>query len=125
MNLRSLALAVVAGLASFLVVGLAVTVVAERWIEFSLFVGLPAGLVAGAVAAAAVYLGLADDGPAERRRVATSVGLFGVGFLATLVVLALAGQGLVVATVVGVAVGLVAALVGYVRGSTASPGTTN
>lgn len=118
MNLRSLAFAVVAGLASFLVVGLAVTAVAERWIEFSLFVGLPAGLVAGAVAAAAVYLGAADDGPAERRRVATSFGLFGIGFLATLVVLALAGQGLVVSTVVGVAVGLVAALVGYVRDST-------
>lgn len=121
MNLRTLALALVAGIASFLVVGIAVTAVAERWIEFSVFVGLPAGLVAGAVAAAAVSLGLDDGAPAERRRLALAFGLFGAGFLATLVVLAVAGQGIVLSTVAGMVVGLVAAVAGYLRGRKTPP----
>lgn len=87
-----------------------------------MFVGIPAGLVAGAVAAAAVALGLGEDKSARRRRVATSVGVFGIGFLATLAVLAIAGQGLVVSTGAGLAVGVVAAVVGYRRGSTDSTG---
>lgn len=43
MQVRTLALALAAGLAAFLAVGAAVTELALRWIEFSLFVGLPVG----------------------------------------------------------------------------------
>lgn len=121
MNYRTIAVALVAGIASFLVVGIAVTAVAERWIEFSVFVGLPAGLVAGAIAAAAVSLGLGEGAPAERRRLALAFGLFGAGFLATLVVLAVAGQGVVLSTAAGVAVGIVAAVAGYLRGRKTPP----
>lgn len=116
MNTKSLALALLAGIATFLVVGIAVTALLEPRIEFSVFLGIPAGLGAGAVAAAAVYLGLGDDAPAERRRVALAFGLFGAGLLATLVVLAAAGQGVVLSIAAGVVVGLVAGVVGYRRG---------
>ena len=64
MTLESLAYALIAGVAAFLAVGVAVTEIASAWIEFSVFVGLPAGVVAGIVVAAAVALGLADvDSP--------------------------------------------------------------
>lgn len=121
MNYRTIAVVLVAGIASFLVVGIAVTAVAERWIEFSVFVGLSAGLVAGAIAAAAVSLGLGEGAPAERRRLALAFGLFDAGFLATLVVLAVAGQGVVLSTAAGVAVGIVAAVAGSLRGRKTPP----
>lgn len=116
MNLRTLALSFVAGTASFLLVGVAVSAVAERWIEFSVYLGILAGLLAAVVVAAAVALGLADDAAGGHRRVAFAVGAFGVGFPATLVVLVLAGQGLVLSTAAGIAVGLLAGVVGYRRG---------
>jgi hypothetical protein len=60
MTRKSLGYALAAGLAVFLTVGVAVTELAGTWVEFSLFVGLPAGIVAGAAAAAAVTVGLSD-----------------------------------------------------------------
>jgi len=81
MDARTLALALGAGLAAFLAVGAAVTEFALRWVEFSLFVGLPVGLVAGVTAAAAVLLGRGETASARARRVAAAVGGFGVAFL--------------------------------------------
>lgn len=124
MNLKSLAFALFAGLAAFVVVGVGVTATLESSIEFSVLLGIPAGLGAGAIAAAAVYLGIGDDAPAERRRVATAFGLFGAGLLATLVVLAAAGQGITLSIVAGIVVGLVAGVVGYLRGSKVPPATS-
>jgi len=86
MHVRTLALAAAAGLATFLAVGTAVTEVALRWIEFSLFVGLPVGAVAGAAAAALVVLGSGDEAAGRQRRVAAAVGAFGVAFLLALAV---------------------------------------
>ncbi|WEL29747.1 hypothetical protein [Haloferax volcanii] len=43
------------GVVAALVVGIAVTEVAARWVFFSLFVGIPSGLVAGVVAVAVTY----------------------------------------------------------------------
>lgn len=124
MNLKSFAFALAAGIATFLVVGVAVTAIAEPRIEFSVFLGIPAGLVAGAVAAAAVYLGLGDDAPAERRRVATAFGLFGAGHLLMLVVLSAAGQGIILSIITGIVVGIVAAVIGYLRGPKVPPAAT-
>jgi ABC-type antimicrobial peptide transport system permease subunit len=81
MHARTLALAVAAGLAAFLAVGAAVTEVALRWIEFSLFVGLPVGGVAGVTAAALVALGSGDEASDRQRAVGAAVGAFGVAFL--------------------------------------------
>ncbi|WP_135364083.1 hypothetical protein [Halosimplex halophilum] len=86
MHARTLAAAAVAGLAVFLAVGAAVTEFALRWIEFSLFVGLPVGLVAGATAAAAVVVGSGADASDRQRRVAAAVGAFGAAFLLVLAV---------------------------------------
>lgn len=102
MRLRALGLA---GLAA-LVGGAAVTEVALRWVAFSLFVGVPAGLAAGVVVAAAVLLGLVEDAPAGRRRAATAIGGFGATFLVVLVAAAsVGGQGVVVSLVVAGVVG--------------------
>lgn len=124
MNLKSLALALVAGIAVFLVVGIAVTALLEPTIEFSVFLGIPVGLVAGAIAAGGVYLGLGDDIPAERRRVALAFGFFGVGLLVTLVVLAAFDQGVTLSIVAGIVFGFVAAVVGYLRGPKVPPVAT-
>ncbi|WP_436909379.1 hypothetical protein [Halosimplex marinum] len=86
MHARTLAVALAAGLATFLAVGAAVTEFALRWIGFSLFVGLPVGFVAGVTAAALVLVGSGDRVPTRSRRVAVAVGAYGVTFLLTLAV---------------------------------------
>ena len=117
MRLKSLSLALLAGIAAFLIVGAAVTEFAQSWIEFSLFLGIPVGLVTGAFTAAAVYLGLADDAPVNRRRVAVSFAAFGVGFLIALVVFGwLLNIGVTTALIVSVVVALAVAVVAYLRG---------
>jgi undecaprenyl pyrophosphate phosphatase UppP len=117
MGLKSLSLALVSGIAVFLIVGAAVTEFAQSWIEFSLFLGIPVGLVTGALTAAAVYLGLADDAPVRRRRVAGSFAAFGVGFLIALVVFGwLLNIGVTTALIVSVVVALAVAVVAYLRG---------
>ena len=64
MNAKSLALALAAGTAAFLLVGVAVTEVTQPWVEFSLLLGMPAGVAAGAFAAALnTYFGLKQFEP--------------------------------------------------------------
>ena len=119
MTLKSLGYALVAGIAAFLVVGVTVTELAAARIEFSLFVGLPAGIVAGAAVAAAVAYGLGKETTPQQRRLAASSAGFGVGFFAAVIVLSgLVGLGMVLSMGVGVVVGLAAAVVSYLRGST-------
>jgi len=60
-NRRPLAVALVAGLASFLVVAVAVTEVLAARIWPSAIVGLPAGVVAGLVVSLIVYLLLSRE----------------------------------------------------------------
>ncbi|WP_436927697.1 hypothetical protein [Halosimplex amylolyticum] len=117
MDFKSVLLALVSGLAIFLVVGVAVTELAQSWIEFSLFLGIPAGLATGAVTAAAVYLGLADDAPVGRRRIAGAFAAFGVGFIVSFVVLGwIVDIGVTTAIIISVFVALVIAAVAYLRG---------
>lgn len=114
MNIKSLALALAAGVAAFLVVGIAVTEFAQPWIEFSLFLGIPAGLGAGAFVTALVYLWLADDVPAHRRRVAAAFASFGVAFLVLLVLISVVLDiGTVLTLVVAAVVGVLAGLSSY------------
>lgn len=117
MSVRSFVLALGAGIAAFLIVGVGVTEFAQTWIEFSLFVGIPAGLAAGAFTAAAVYLGLADDAPPRRRRIAGSFAAFGAGFLVALLLLSwVLNLGVTIGIVISVVVALVLAVVAYLRG---------
>jgi len=115
MTFKTLGYAFAAGIATFLVVGVTLTELASVWTEFSLFVGLPAGIVAGGLVAAAVAFGLTDDTPSRQRRIAGSIAGFGVGFLAAVVAGSLAGLGVVSAMAIAVGVGLVAAVVRYRR----------
>ena len=117
MNAKTLGLALAAGTAAFLLVGVAVTEFTQPWVEFSLLLGIPAGVAAGAFAAAGVYLGLADEAPARRRRVAGAFGGFGAVFLFALVALAgLFRVGITLALGVAFAVGLAAGVGAYLRG---------
>lgn len=124
MNLKLLALALLAGIAVTVIVGVTITALLESYIAFSVFLGIPAGLIAGAAAAGGVYLGLGDEAPTERRRVAAAFGLFGAGLVVTLVVLAAGGQGITLSIVAGIVVGLLAAVVGYRRGPKVLPAET-
>lgn len=84
MRPRTLVLALAAGIAVFLVVAVVVTELALPYIEFSLFVGLPAGALAGLLAAA--YVLLRGDAEPPATFGALALGAFGVVFLTVLVV---------------------------------------
>ncbi len=123
MEYKSLVGALLSGIAVFLVVGVAVTEFAGSWIEFSLFLGIPAGLAAGVFTTGAVYLGLADDAPAGRRRVAGAFAAFGVAFLVGLVALGwVVNVGVTTAIIVSIVVAVVVAAVAYLRGPTSNHG---
>ena len=124
MTLKSLGYALAAGLAVFLAVGVAVTELAGTWIDFSLFVGLPTGIVAGAAAAAVVAFGLSGGADLRLRRIAGGMAGFGVGFLLAVVGLGVLGVGVVLSMGVAVVVGLVAAVVAYFRGPITPDPTT-
>ncbi|MFB6151028.1 MAG: hypothetical protein ABEJ40_04400 [Haloarculaceae archaeon] len=116
MKLRDLAVAAAAGVAAFLVVTVLVTELAAPSVEFSLFLGLPAGAIAGLSAFALVALGLGDDLRPRRRRRAVAVGAFGVVFLVVAVVeVAVLGATNSVALAVGTIVGAGVGAYAYVR----------
>ena len=106
MQLRRLALAAAAGVLAFLAVGLAVTELLAPRVAFSVFLGAPAGLLAGVTAALAVLL--AGDGHARAVRGLVAFGLvFGLVLVGAVAVLALP---VVVSLLAAAAVALVAAV---------------
>ncbi len=114
MRLRNVALVIASGIASFLVVGVLATELAAPYIEFSLFVGIPVGIVAGVATAAVVAVGLGPAAVPGRRRLALSLGAFGVAFLVALFGAAgEVGTGTVIALVAAVIVGLIAAVAAF------------
>lgn len=116
MTLKTLGYALVAGITAFLVVGVTVTELAAAWVEFSLFVGIPTGVVAGAAVAAVVAFGLRTDVDQRQHRFASVIAGFGLGFLAALVVLSgLIGLGVVLSMGLGVVIGLVSAVASYLH----------
>ena len=81
MRTRTLVLALAAGAATFLVVTAAVSEALLPVIEFSVLVGLPAGVVAGVLSAAVVLLWAGEGSDPGRRRAATAFGAFGAAFV--------------------------------------------
>ena len=108
MRARDIGLALTAGIAAFLLVGVLVTELAAARIEFSLFLGIPVGLVAGIATAAFVIVRLGNPDPAKRR-VAQASGGFGVVFIGVLRLLA---GGLSVRNSLALPIAAVAAVVG-------------
>lgn len=114
MNFKPFVLAIATGIATFLIVGAGIATLVQPWIELSVFVGIPVGLVAGTIATALVALGLGDVPSVQRHRIAAAFAAFAVGFLVVLV----AGSvilGLSLSMLVGVSIGLIAALGTYFR----------
>jgi hypothetical protein len=105
--------ALAAGVGAFLLVGATVTAVLEPRIEFSLLVGLPAGLVAGALAVVLVAMGLRADGE-RSSRLALAAGWFGIAFLVVAVGVAVL-LSVTLGLVAGAAAGLIAAAVAAFR----------
>lgn len=105
-------LALAAGLAAFLLVGVAVTELASRWIEFSLLLGLPAGLIAGVVATVLVGGGLARS-EGRRYDAALAGGFAGAAFLVVSVAVAVLTTntyGIIAGALGGVVVAIAVAL---------------
>ncbi|ELZ24477.1 hypothetical protein C477_00910 [Haloterrigena salina JCM 13891] len=100
---------VAARLATYLIVTVAVTDLLRSRIEFSLLVGIPSGLVAGAVAGGVVAWGFADGAP-ERRRIASAFGAFAITVLVAIVAGSLLPVGTALTVVVGTVVGLLTAV---------------
>jgi len=110
MRLRTLFLALAAGIATTLLVGAAVTEALLPTIEFSALVGLPLGLAAGFVVGSLVLILLAGrDTATEHRHAATAVGVAGIVLLAVFgLAVFLLGQGAMIGLIVGAVVGLAA-----------------
>jgi len=88
MRLRTVGFGVVAGVAALLVVGVLGTELGTAaGIEFSLFVGIPVGAVAGVAVAGFVFVRL-EDTDRSRRRPAVALSGFGVAFVVALLVAA-------------------------------------
>lgn len=115
MKLRGILIAALAGLAAFIIVGVTVTEVTAEWIEFSLFVGIPAGVVAGVAVALVVYLGMSSDAPRFRRRVALGLGTFGGTFLLALIVGIILNAPTVMLLMVATAIGAIAGMLAFIR----------
>lgn len=116
MELRDVALAVVSGLATFVIVGVAVTEVTAEWIEFSLFVGIPAGVISGVAVTLVVYLGLTSETPGTRRPIAIGLGTFGGVFILVLVLGLIINTPTVTVLLVATAVGVVGGIIAFARG---------
>jgi hypothetical protein len=106
MSARNTLLGLIVAITGFVVVTVTVTELASSAIEFSLFLGLPAGLAGGVLLGALTFRWLGGESPASRRRGAT-LAAFGVVFLAMLVSLVVVGnlrnsQALPVAGVAGI-----------------------
>lgn len=116
MRLRYVVATVASGIAGFLVAGIVTTELVAPYIYFSLFVGIPVGLVAGVAVAAIVAVGLGPAAGPGRRRVALALGTFGVVFLLALFGIAGGlGTGVVLALVAASVLGLVAAVIVYLK----------
>lgn len=81
MTTRSIALALASGLATFLLVGIGITTVAQHWVGFAMLLALPVGATAGAVSTALVTAGLTGEVPARQRRAAGAFAGLSIGFL--------------------------------------------
>lgn len=120
MSLQSFLSALVAGVAAFVAVGVAVTELAATRIAFSVFVGLPAGLLAGVLTAAGVYATRGDEDPGRSQRIGWTVVTASTVFL---LVFFLVGRLLDLGVVVGVSVagvaGLLVGVIALVRSGSA------
>ena len=78
---ETIALVLGSGIATFLIVGVAVAELANQLIGVSLLVGLPVGAVAGAIAVASVATGLSEQTPPRHRRWTGGFAGFTIGFV--------------------------------------------
>ncbi len=108
MNPRTLGYAAAAGIATFLVVFAAVSELLLSYIEFSVLVGLPAGIAAGVLTAAVVLVLFARNDSETSRPLALALGTFGVAFLAVFVGLLGLQAGVTVSMAAATVLGLLA-----------------
>lgn len=114
MHLRTLGYALAAGVATFLVVFVAVSELLVPTIEFSVLVGIPAGLIAGVAAIAGVLLGLGERSRGPTRSLAVALGTFGLVLLVALVgALLLLKVSLTLSLVGGTVLGVLGALAAF------------
>lgn len=116
MRLRTVVLALSAGVATTLLVGLAVTEALVPTIAFSILVGLPVGLASGLFVGSLVLLALADrDATATNRHAATAVGVCGLVLLVAFTVTGFVlDVGVTIGIVGGAVVGVVLGVVTFV-----------
>ncbi|WP_206335627.1 hypothetical protein [Natronolimnobius sp. AArcel1] len=116
MSAKTGVFALIAGLGTFFGVGMTVAGLTEHWVNYSLLLGLFAGTAASLAVTASVSVALADDVPAQKRRIAgiiagfgggLVVGLLGAAWLEGIGPVASMGIGFVTGCLVAVGVGMV------------------
>ncbi|ELZ11396.1 hypothetical protein NP511_06855 [Natrinema thermotolerans] len=124
MRVRTLGYAAAAGLATFLVVFVAVSELLLPYLEFSVLVGLPAGIGAGVLIAAVVLVQFGRNADGTPQPLALGLGTFGVTFLTVLVVaLVLLRAGVIGSIVSATGIGIVGGLVVGIRARREKPPT--
>jgi len=115
MRIRILGYAAFAGIATFLVVFFAVSEALLSYIEFSVLVGIPVGLLVGALSAAFVLTQFESDTTKTRRALARGLGAAGIGFVVAFGLALLLGQGVTLAILLGIGAGTVTGIVIVIR----------
>jgi len=120
-RVRTLGYAAAAGIATFLVVFVAASELLLSAIEFSVLVGLPAGIGAGVLIAAVVLVQFGRNADGTPRPLALFLGAFGITFLAVFLALVLLRAGVTGSIVIATGIGIVAGLVVGVRSRREKP----
>lgn len=109
MDVRAGVVALAGGVAAFVIGFVAVTELLSATIEFSVFLGIPAGIVAGVITAGIIVWAINR----ELSWLAFALGGFGLGFLAgTAIGAVFTNEPFSVLLVVGIGVGFVGAIAG-------------
>ncbi len=112
---KSIAIAGVIAVTTFFLVGIAVTASLEPRIEFSLFVGLPAGFLGGVIAGAGTLYWLAKD-EQTAHVIAGSLAWFLIGFVGSMGILLVGLNGsMLISSGIAAVVGIIASGLAYGR----------
>lgn len=117
MRIRTLGYAAAAGIATFLVVFVVVSEALLPYIEFSVLVGIPAGLFVGVLVAAFVLTQLGKEDDRTRRGIAYALGAFGVTLLIVFVLATTLQVGVTISLLGAVIVGVLVGIGVFVRHS--------
>lgn len=117
MNAKHAFLAAVTGFAGFMITTVAITDLLESQVGFSIFVGLPAGILVGLITTWYVYTRQTRGTPGSSGpRVSTALVAAAVAFIVAMALGVTFGGGATTSLIIAVAIAVVAGIAMYLKG---------